>query len=87
MKIAEFNRKFVGLLVVSDILQYLNHLRGSLCPGHCGGVDFLERMYNVGIVQGDVGFAEGRAVAGVKGRVPLLVLITETHDSNVAFGQ
>src|SRR5690606_18740227 len=38
---------------------------------------------NVVVVQGDVGRAHGSAVTRIEGRVPLLVLVSETNDRQI----
>ena len=51
--------------------------------GQGGAVDLLERVIKLAIVEGGVGLAEGRSVAGVKSGIPLAVLIAEADDDNV----
>src|SRR5690606_28646894 len=48
------------------------------------GIHFLQGVDDVLVVQGDVGLVQCGAVAGVKGRVPLLVLVAEAHHDQIA---
>ena len=70
-------------LRLEHVAQDLHDLVGGRAPRLGGGVDFLERVDDVLAVKRDVRLVQGRAVAGVEGGVPLLVLVAEAHDDHV----
>jgi len=67
-----------------DVLQDLDHLVGGGGPGQRRAVDFLQRVDQRLIVQRDVRPAKRGAAAGIEGGVPLLVLVTEADNRQVA---
>src|SRR5690554_4370686 len=56
------------------IAQDFDNLIGSGAPGLGFSIDFLERMHDILVMQGDIRLAQGGTVAGIKGSIPLLVL-------------
>ena len=62
-------------------------LLGLAGDGERGAVDLLERVVVLGRVQGDQRRPERRRLAGVEGRVPLLVLVAEPDDDHVGLAQ
>src|SRR5690606_22411195 len=73
-----------GELLFKHVSQNIHHLLGRRCPSHRCGIDFLQRVDNVLGMQSDIGLAKRSAVASVKGSIPLLVLVTEAHDNQIA---
>ncbi len=73
-----------GCLPLQHVAQGLHDLVGGLAPSLGAGVDLLERVHDVFIVQGRVGLGQRGAIPGVEGRVPLLVLVSEAHHHEVA---
>src|SRR5699024_1419548 len=62
----------------------LDSLTGGRAPGLRFSIDFLERMNDVLLMQRDIRLAKRCTVAGVKGSVPLLVLIAKTDHHEIA---
>ena len=65
------------------VSEDLDHLLGRLGDGHRCPVDLLERVGEVGVVQGDQRLAERGGVAGLERRVPLAVLVAEADDDDI----
>lgn len=72
------------LFLDDNVFEHVHDLLGRLCPAHGRGVDLLEWMNDIRTVQGNVGPAQGRTVAGIESRVPLIVLIAEPDYRHIA---
>ena len=72
-----------GQLAGQHIAQDIDHLRRLARHGQGGGIHLLERVVMIGLLQHDQRLAQRGGKAGVKGGVPLFILVTETDDDNV----
>src|SRR5690606_24595846 len=69
---------------LEDVPQSLYDLVGGRAPSLGLGVDLLEGVDDVRVMEGHIRLAESGAVAGIEGGVPLLVLVAEAHHDHVA---
>ena len=69
----------------NDIVEHIDDLRRGCRPGHSRGIHFFERMDEVLTVKRDVRLSHGGTVPGVKGGIPLFVLVSKSYNSNIAF--
>lgn len=67
------------------IFQDLNDLVWRFGPTCGRTIYFFQRVHNVGIMKRDIGLSQGRALAGIKGRIPLLIFVAKPNDGDVAF--
>jgi hypothetical protein len=76
---------FEAGLSAERIFQDLNDLVWRLRPTGGCPVNFFQRVNNVGIVQRDIGLAQGSALTSIEGRIPLFILIAKPDDRDIAF--
>ncbi len=72
-----------GQLAANDIPEDVDHLLGLARGGLGGAVDLLQRVVQLGVVEGEDRLAERGGEAGVERGVPLAVLVAEADDDEV----
>ena len=66
-----------------DVAHSFDYLVGGFAPSLSFSVNFLERVDDVLVMEGDVWLTESGAVACIKSCVPLLVFVPEANDHHV----